>query len=272
MASNSGWNKDIPSGSSAIAQGDDEIRSFKSHMQAWWEQEHYATDGSTTSAGIHKPGSARAFVAASSALSNPTADNDGRLFFATDTNQMFVANVSTSSWSVFADNIQLSSTQTWTGLQQFNAGASSAGSTLLGPTRKDIYFSRTNVTSSTSHTASRAGTPAAHEFANHYVMGRTGSITGIFASYNENITAGSISINPAINNAPSASSTSVNVSTSSHAQGGAGHTIYSTFSTSQYTFTAGDWLSCYVVGDASLAPSGTGDFYGITVELTFEDE
>jgi len=124
MASNSGWSKEVPSGSSSIAKGDDDIRSFKSFMEAWWEQEHFATDGSAASAGVAKHGAGRAFVGTKSQLSNPTADNDGRLFFATDTGEMHVAQLSTSSWSVFADNINLGSQQTWTALQEFTSGIS----------------------------------------------------------------------------------------------------------------------------------------------------
>lgn len=122
MASNSGWTTGHPSGTSKISDVDNALRSFKSHMEAWWEQEHYATDGSTNSAGIAKHGAGRAFVGTASQLSNPTADNDGRFFHVTDTAELRVGNVSTSSWSLVADNIQLTSANSWSALNDFSAG------------------------------------------------------------------------------------------------------------------------------------------------------
>lgn len=119
MASNSGFSKNVPSGSSSIAQGDDDIRSFKSFMQAWWEQEHYGTDGSATSAGIAKHGAGRAFVGPSSQLSNPTADNDGRLFWNTTNESLYIGQVSSSSWSAVADAIRLDSNNSWIGTNSF---------------------------------------------------------------------------------------------------------------------------------------------------------
>lgn len=120
MASNSGWTTGLPSGTSRVSEGDDAIRSFKSHMEAWWEDEHYATDGSAGSAGVHKIGSARVFVGTTSQLSNPTGDNSGRLFHTTDTGGLYVANASTSSWTLLTNGIALGSNQSWTGTQQFS--------------------------------------------------------------------------------------------------------------------------------------------------------
>ena len=133
MASNSGWSKSVPSGSSSVAQGDDDIRSFKSFMQAAWEQEHYFTDGSTNSAGVLKAGAARVWQGATSILSNPTGDNSGRLIHATN-NKLYIANASTSSWSVVADNVQTASPNTWSALQEFTSGISAgSGVTLRMP-------------------------------------------------------------------------------------------------------------------------------------------
>ena len=117
MASNVGWNKNVPSGFSSIALGDDEFRSIKSFMQAWWEQEHYATDGSANSAGVHKPGSARAYVGTNSQLSNPET---GRLFWTTDEARLYVG--SESGWSQLP---ALGSVNTWTATQEFANSASS---------------------------------------------------------------------------------------------------------------------------------------------------
>jgi hypothetical protein len=93
MASNVGWNKNFPSGTSSVALGDEEFRSIKSFMQAWWEEEHYATDGSENSAGEHKVGSARGYVGLASQLSNP---RKGALFFATDEQKIYVAESDTT--------------------------------------------------------------------------------------------------------------------------------------------------------------------------------
>lgn len=120
MASNSGWDKTVPSGTSSIAQGDDDMRSTKSSMQAWWEQEHYATDGSANSAGVHKLGSGRVFMGASpSALSNPTGDNNGRLMHTTSTNGLWIADGSNSTWTLVTNGITEASTLSWTGANSF---------------------------------------------------------------------------------------------------------------------------------------------------------
>ena len=132
MATNSGWSKSVPSGTSKISSGDDEIRSFKSYMQEWWEEEHYGTDGSANSAGVHKHGSARAFVGTTSQLSNPTGDNDGRLFFDTVAPGLYVADGSASTWKIVTNAITLASQQTWTALQEFSAGVETSDLSLDG--------------------------------------------------------------------------------------------------------------------------------------------
>lgn len=119
MASNSGWTKGLPSGQSKVSNTDEEFRSFKSFVEAWLEQEHYVTSGSATSAGIAKKGAGRAFVGPASQLSNPTADNDGRLFWNTGTGTLFIGQASSSSWSQVADGIQLDSNNSWTGNNEF---------------------------------------------------------------------------------------------------------------------------------------------------------
>ena len=133
MASNAGWDKTVPSGTSSIAQGDDDIRSTKSSMQAWWEQEHYATDGSTNSAGVHKLGSARVYMGASpSALSNPTGDNNGRLMHTSSTNGLWIADGSNSTWTLVTNSITLGAAQTWTALQGFSSGISASDISVSG--------------------------------------------------------------------------------------------------------------------------------------------
>ena len=118
MASNVGWDKTVPSGTSSIAQGDDDIRSTKSILQAAWEDEHYFTDGSSASAGEHKLGSARVFMAtAASQLSNPET---GRLLHLATSNALYVA--SSSSWSQLL-GVNESSRNTFTAQQNFHANA-----------------------------------------------------------------------------------------------------------------------------------------------------
>lgn len=124
MASNSGWTTTLPSDESSAGLGDDEFRSLKSFMQAWWEEEHFATDGSSTSAGIHKQGSARAYVGTSSQLSNP---EPGKLFINTTDDAIYGA-FSTATWTRVASIVQLDSVNAWTARQIFQSGASFQGS------------------------------------------------------------------------------------------------------------------------------------------------
>lgn len=158
MASNSAWSKSVPSGLSRVADGDDAIRSFKSHMEAWWEDEHYATGGSTSSAGRHRVGSARVYQGTTSQLSNPTGDGSHRLFHATDTGGLYVANPSTSSWTLLTNSITLGSAQTWTALQEFSAGAKASNVTTDNLKMPDMfsgwtsYSTRTNLASITADT------------------------------------------------------------------------------------------------------------------------
>lgn len=122
MASNSGWDKTVPSGTSLINVGDDDIRSFKSSMEAWWEEEHYATDGSANSAGEHKLGAARAYVGDNSQLSNPVT---GRVFLNTDDNAIWGA-LSTATWTRVASSVHLDSIQTWTEQQNFQGNSTTS--------------------------------------------------------------------------------------------------------------------------------------------------
>lgn len=120
MASNSGWSKGLPSGSSALQLGDNDIRSNNSVLQAAWEEEHYFTDGSAGSAGVHKLGSARVFVGTTSHLSNPTGDNDGRVMFTSDTTSLYVAHGSASTWKLVSNDVRTDSNISWTGNHQFD--------------------------------------------------------------------------------------------------------------------------------------------------------
>jgi hypothetical protein len=83
------WNASMPSGVSLISEGDDLLRQHWRSIQSTLNTEHFFSD-SATSAGIHKPGSARVFHDVASRLSAPgTKDDDGRLFYAHDTNDLY---------------------------------------------------------------------------------------------------------------------------------------------------------------------------------------
>lgn len=154
MASNSGWSTAVPSGQSRISNGDDEIRSTKSFMQAWWEQEHYAVGGSAASAGVHRLGSARAFVGTTSQLSNPTGDNEGRLFFTSDNTGLRVA--SDGTWKPVTNAITLASAQSWSALQQFDAGVQASDLSVAGSFSGWISYSTfTDLASIASNTVTQ---------------------------------------------------------------------------------------------------------------------
>lgn len=97
---NSGFTATVPSGTSSIRHGDDEIRSTKSLMQAVINDEHYfALDSaSSVSGGIHRKGSARVFTVARASLVTPaSADSDGRLVYTTDLESLHILNTSSHS-------------------------------------------------------------------------------------------------------------------------------------------------------------------------------
>lgn len=120
MASNSGWTFGLPSGQSKVSNTDEEFRSLKSYVERWIEQEHYVTGGSSASAGVHRLGSARIYSGPASQLSNPTGDGGNRLFFTTDTERLYVAQASSSSWSLASENVQTTSANSWSALQEFS--------------------------------------------------------------------------------------------------------------------------------------------------------
>jgi len=132
MASNSGWSKGLPSATSSVALGDDDIRSNNSVLQAAWEDEHYFTDGSANSAGVHKEGSARIFTQAA----QPTAvAPEGQLWHDTDDNALYV--YAGSAWTqVNSAGAAVGSINTFTAQQNFtgNVKFGSAGAILSSVT------------------------------------------------------------------------------------------------------------------------------------------
>jgi len=168
MADNTNWDKTIPSGTSSIANGDDEIRSMKSILQAAWEDEHYFTDGSSSSAGEHKLGSARVYSGGVSSVS--TAADTGRLMWTTDAEQLF--HVGHGSINTLPS---LGTTNTFLSQQSFDAGI------LASDVTARDYVSASTVTATDSHVsrviASQVSTP---------------SITGLNAISASTITATSL--------------------------------------------------------------------------------
>lgn len=146
MASNSGWSKGLPSGISNIALGDNDIRSNQSVVQAAFEDEHYFTDGSANSAGVHKEGSARAFVQATA----PTAvAPKGQLWLDTDTDRLYVAEAAgTGSWTTVLGDVTLTSAQTFSALQEFTSGVSASQLTVTGTVRAVSGVTTSHLTAS----------------------------------------------------------------------------------------------------------------------------
>lgn len=139
MASNSGFDITVPSGTSSVSDGDDTMRSMKSFSKEWWEEEHYATDGSSNSAGVHKPGSARIFTQSSA----PTAVNIGQLWHDPDDDGLYVAEASgTGGWQVLTNSISLGATNTWTAKQTFsNVAVTGAVDDILGAKKTHNFAS-----------------------------------------------------------------------------------------------------------------------------------
>lgn len=111
MANISAFSKSIPSGTSRIRDGDDIIRSDKSILQAALNEEHYfdpQNSASSASGGIHRKGSARIYTGTRSQVSGGSADADGRLMWATDTESLHLltsSSASTAHWGKFPPGI-----------------------------------------------------------------------------------------------------------------------------------------------------------------------
>lgn len=127
MASTTSWDETVPSGTSSIAQGDDDIRSLKSFFRSWVSQEHYTTDGSSTSAGEHKLGSARAFQLPLSKISG-VANRAGQLSHDTTNNYLWVGSGSSISNVLGAG---VNSVNTWTVRQNFTGVVSITGGLII---------------------------------------------------------------------------------------------------------------------------------------------
>ena len=148
MASTTSWDETVPSGTSSIAHGDDEIRSLKSFVRSWISQEHYTTDGSSTSAGEHKLGSARAFQLPLSRISG-VANRAGQLSHDTTNNYLWVGSGSSISQVAGA---AIGSVNTWSARQAFTGGlrVATGGADLYSLSLVTVSLSTTTLAASTS--------------------------------------------------------------------------------------------------------------------------
>lgn len=142
----SGFSRSQPSGDSSIRDGDDLLRSDKSILENVLNLEHeFAPQNSASSAsgGIHKQGSARAYMAARSSVATPSsADSAGKIAVTTDGNALIVMNASSMS-TIVGGNFPYGAILTNPATQVFTTGA---GSLLSGSvTQYDVGGFATSV-------------------------------------------------------------------------------------------------------------------------------
>lgn len=80
------WNESSPDGGDSLGLGDNEIRSLKTSLRNGLDAEHVWPSGGGD-AGVHRLGSARAYVGTQSLVSS--SGTDGRLYWASDTSNVF---------------------------------------------------------------------------------------------------------------------------------------------------------------------------------------
>ena len=96
MASITGnWDKTKPAGTDPVSEGDNRMRTHWGALDDTITEEHYFDD-SSDSAGIHKLGSARVFYDVASNMSAASADDKGRLFYASDESSLYVLSDTTA--------------------------------------------------------------------------------------------------------------------------------------------------------------------------------
>ena len=106
-----GFYEYLPSGSSAIKLGDDDIRSNFTAIARGLDAEHYFAAGSdgdneSQQRGLHRKGSARAYVDVESRDSASGSSEAGKLYFASNTSRLFVTPESTSFTGVLVGSIR----------------------------------------------------------------------------------------------------------------------------------------------------------------------
>ena len=90
------WDENLPSGSSAVKLGDNDIRNLTVALGDGLDAEHHwdNTQG-TANRGLHRPGSGRAYVDVQSNLSDSGTSAKGKLYYASDRSRLFVTPLST---------------------------------------------------------------------------------------------------------------------------------------------------------------------------------
>lgn len=84
---NVNWGESSPANSDNLGLGAQEIRSLKTAVRTGLDAEHVWSSTGGAGTGIHRAGSARAFVGAESLVSS--ADTDGRLYVSSDRSRLF---------------------------------------------------------------------------------------------------------------------------------------------------------------------------------------
>lgn len=84
---NVAWDESTPADGDSLGQGDDIIRSLKSAIRTGLDSEHVWPSSGGAGVGVHRAGSARAFVGVQSLVSS--ADTAGRLMVTSDTSRLF---------------------------------------------------------------------------------------------------------------------------------------------------------------------------------------
>lgn len=91
------WDENAPADSDSASSGDNELRLLKVSVREGVDASMYwpsGVGGSAASAGIMKPGAARVFYGAASAVSTA---NDGQLMYASDTSRLYHIGPSTGA-------------------------------------------------------------------------------------------------------------------------------------------------------------------------------
>ena len=111
----SSWELTIPSGTSNVKDGDDEIRRMKTLLDDGLQTEHYWTD-SGLSGGQHKPGSSRLSYGSAGP---PLTGDEGRIFYHVAANELIIQGSSAttamgSAGGLFIKNIAVQTIPTHT--------------------------------------------------------------------------------------------------------------------------------------------------------------
>lgn len=88
------WDESVPSASSNIGLGEQDIRSIKTSVRNALDSEHHYSSTGGAGTGAHRKGSAVVFYGAASAVSS--SDTEGRLMLTSDTSVLYAVNSATT--------------------------------------------------------------------------------------------------------------------------------------------------------------------------------